>query len=166
MFLETACHLFEVLVLSDLVPHGLRGGRADQPLPVGHLNLQTLATDILYLLRLRGKYFIYPPSAIILLFSTYNHRHNLSPICLYLYLTSCFFFPLDLASLPSGGSERTFFFVLLPIFYCLSRSSYSSLLVLVCLVRGWGRHWAQAAPAPGNSQHTAQRAPAESWTLG
>ena len=48
---ETACHLFEVLVLSDLVPHGLRGWRADQPLPVRHLNLQTLATEILYLLK-------------------------------------------------------------------------------------------------------------------
>ena len=58
MFLETACHLFEVLVLSDLVPHGLRGGRADQPLPVRHLNLQTLATEILYLLRLRRKYLM------------------------------------------------------------------------------------------------------------
>ena len=53
MFLETACHLFEVLVLSDLVPHGLRGWRADQPLPVGHLNLQTLATEIIYLLTTR-----------------------------------------------------------------------------------------------------------------
>ena len=110
-----SAHLFEVLVLSDLVPHGLRGGRPDQPLPVRHLNLQTLAADILYLLR--GKYFIYPPSAIIFVFSTYNHRHNRSPICLY--LTSCFFFPLDLASLPRGGSERTFFLVLFPI--CLSR---------------------------------------------
>ena len=59
MFLETACHLFEVLVLSDLVPHGLRGGRADQPLPVRHLNLQTLDTEILYLLRLRGKYLLF-----------------------------------------------------------------------------------------------------------
>ena len=58
MFLETACHLFEVLVLSDLVPHGLRGGRADQPLPVGHLNLQTLATDILYLLTTRKIFVI------------------------------------------------------------------------------------------------------------
>ena len=64
MFLETACHLFEVLVLSDLVPHGLRGGRADQPLPVRHLNLQTLAMEILYLLRLRGKYLLFYLSTI------------------------------------------------------------------------------------------------------